>query len=110
MPTWDTMNMIDLACFWSKVEIDDINGCWMWRAASTGTYGTFRGVRAHRLAWELANSKPLGDLYACHHCDTPLCVNPGHLFPGTHQDNMRDMVEKNIRRRAEETDEKLEWG
>jgi len=30
----------------------------------------------------------------CHHCDTPLCIRPRHLFPGTDQDNMQDATRK----------------
>jgi len=51
---------------------------------------------APRIALEL-DGRPPGDLHACHHCDVPACVNPGHLFVGTRSDNMRDMHAKGRR-------------
>ena len=50
--------------------------------------------QAHRVAWELTNGEVENGLYVCHHCDNIMCVNPNHLFLGTQQDNMDDMVAK----------------
>jgi hypothetical protein len=73
--------------------------CWLWQGPqSADGYGTFtvgrRTIRAHRFAWLQATGEEPGELLVCHHCDRPLCVNPGHLFLGTTQDNTADKVSK----------------
>jgi len=88
--------------FWSKVVKTE--SCWTWighrNAADYGTLGTARGGKihyAHRLSWEIHfGDIPLG-LLICHHCDNPPCVNPSHLFLGTHRDNTADSVKKGRR-------------
>src|SRR5947208_683071 len=74
-------------------------GCWIWLGvAKHNGYGQIKVykkyIRAHRLAYELFNGKiPLGSLI-CHTCDIPSCVNPEHLWLGTHVENALDMVKK----------------
>lgn len=88
--------------FWAKV--DRRAGCWLWTGATVKGYGQVhlrRGpggrqhtVYAHRLAWTITNGPIHGALQVCHHCDTPLCCNPKHLFLGTQQDNLTDARRK----------------
>lgn len=74
---------------------DRSTACWLWtRARTSGGYGHFRlmgmQVYAHRASYE-AHVGPIPDgLHILHACDTPACVNPAHLRPGTHQENMHD--------------------
>lgn len=81
------------------------DSCWIWQGGQYGDgYGHFttndvppRQVRAHRFAWELTHGPIPDGLFALHDCpmgDNPLCINPAHLFLGTHQDNMDDAVHK----------------
>ena len=77
------------------------SGCWLWIGPIDGHYGRIcyvgthkRFQLAHRAAWELYRGEIPDGICVCHHCDTPLCVNPEHLFLGTHADNHRDMCAK----------------
>lgn len=87
--------------FWSKVNKSD--GCWLWTGSRARGYGQVVGPRnggeqphwyTHRFAWEITHGAIPRGLCVCHHCDTPLCVRPDHLFLGTHQDNMQDAARK----------------
>jgi hypothetical protein len=83
----------DIARFWSKVEKTE--GCWYWKAGTDDKgYGVFqldgRARKAHRIAYDLTHDTPLGERLGCHTCDTPGCVRPDHIFPGTVQDNNDD--------------------
>jgi hypothetical protein len=85
--------------FWSHV--DKSGECWLWTASKANKgYGQFVRIhgkspaRAHRFAWELVNGPIPQGLCVLHHCDTPACVRPEHLFLGTKADNNADMRAK----------------
>lgn len=82
----------------SKV-VEDNNGCWLFTGTDNGTgYGRFKvnGIRklTHRVSYELhVGLIPIG-LFVLHKCDVRNCINPEHLFLGTHQDNADDKMAK----------------
>jgi len=78
-------------------------GCWLWTGScDKDGYGLMRfsvGRRAtttpaHRAMWQFRNGTMPAGRYACHSCDTPSCVNPDHIWPGSPQDNRDDCAAK----------------
>lgn len=82
--------------FEEKYEAVPECGCWLWTGARKRLYGKFGypQVLAHRASWEIHRYPIPEGLCVLHKCDTPLCVNPNHLFLGTRTDNAADREAK----------------
>lgn len=83
--------------FWSKV--DKSGDCWEWQGGvSACGYGMFwngeKQVSAHRTALLFEGLDIPSGMCVLHTCDNRICVNPDHLWLGTHKDNAIDMVNK----------------
>lgn len=95
--------------FWSKVIRSD-DGCWLWSGWTSRGYGCIKvgGKKklSHRVSWELHNGPVPDGLFVCHHCDTPGCVRPDHLFLGTSQENSADRDAKGRQAKGSKTHRK----
>lgn len=85
--------------FWLKVNKQGDNGCWVWTGCLNSCgYGALKigqqTFGAHRVSLAISGKEIPDGLCACHICDNPPCVNPEHLWIGTHKQNMWDSVEK----------------
>jgi hypothetical protein len=107
--------------FWAKVDMNgpvvrpELGPCWLWTGVIVSGYGRVtdpgRGqTGAHQMAWRLAGGSLLTRKHVLHVCDVRTCVRNdgegvyelngvqhpryGHLFLGTHADNMQDLKAK----------------
>lgn len=84
--------------FWHQVDVRDESDCWLWQGhVGQDGYGQIMRngdiKRSHREAYRLDNDG-VAEGVVCHHCDTPLCVNPEHLYDGTPTSNAQDASER----------------
>lgn len=82
-----------------KWILNNITGCHEWTACHLPNgYGAIqyegKKLSAHRVSWQLHNGEIPEGMHVLHKCDNRRCVNPEHLFVGTHQDNMKDRSQK----------------
>ncbi len=87
--------------FWKNVDKKGVDECWPWTASANGDgyktgggYGQLqknrKKLKAHRISYEIHNGKIPDGKWVLHSCGKSLCVNPNHLYIGTHQDNVND--------------------
>lgn len=78
--------------FWSKVDVLDVDSCWIWKGYTRFGYGQFNigGITfpAHRVSYELMVDSIPVNAHLDHLCRNHSCVNPNHLEPVTAQENL----------------------
>lgn len=98
MQPWE--NEAAVARFWANVDKRGADECWPWIGSLHGResariMASSIRYQAPAFSWMLEHQQPFPEgKEACHSCDNPPCVNPAHIWPGTHQENMDDCIAK----------------
>ena len=94
-----------IAAFEQQFLKDEQTGCWNWTACKNSRgYGKWSWKKldaAHRFSFRFYRGGIPKGKSVCHSCDNPGCVNPDHLWIGTHTQNMQDMMRKDRMPRGE---------
>lgn len=94
-----TLSALDVARFWSHVNVSTSFQCWEWRGTrNSAGYGRFSHagawLAAHRISFQLVNGDIGDGMVIRHKCDNPSCCNPRHLLQGTNKQNSADCVNR----------------
>ena len=86
------MSQKSLSRFLDKIDFTDV--CWLWIGAiNSGGYGNFyldgKWLIAHRVSYQWFIGEIPEGLEIDHLCREHACVNPEHLEPVIHLDNVR---------------------
>jgi len=86
--------------FWKYTNKGKKDECWEWQGSTMlhGGYGQLSigfnrsPIKAHRLSYMIHYGEIPKNLFICHKCNNPLCVNPNHIYAGTPNDNWKDTI------------------
>ena len=96
---------------WSHIQVAGDDECWPW-ANKSGKLVSYRpmwcGVNAARVIYAIYYGIEPDKFEVCHTCDNKTCCNPAHLWLGTHQQNMMDVINKGYRKKYDYTPRKQE--
>ena len=82
-----------------NLEYNPETYCWEWQGALTRGYGminiNYQAKKVHRVMYKyIYGDIPADKPHILHQCDNPKCCNPTHLYAGTAQNNMDDMMNR----------------